>query len=41
MFNNIVPNKSQKYQQGMKIDDHDYDGDDKDQNPAKEKRRMA
>ena len=28
MFNSIVPNKSQKYQQGRKIDDHDYDEDD-------------
>ena len=28
MFNKIVPNKSQKYQQRRKIDDHDYIWDD-------------
>ena len=34
--NNIVPNKSRKYQQGMKIDDHDYDGDNEDPNKSKQ-----
>ena len=40
MFNNIVLNKSQKYQQGRKIDDYDYDGDDEDPNISKQQQNQ-
>ena len=41
MSNNIVPNKSQKYQQGMKIDDQDYDGDNEEPNKSKQRQNKS
>ena len=39
--NSIVPNKSWKYEQGMKIDDQDYDGDNEEPNKSKQRQNKS
>ena len=40
MFNKMIPNKPQKYQQGTKIDDHNYHGDDEDSDKSKKQQNQ-